>query len=78
PIDSECKCYTCANYTRAYLNHLFRAKEILGSTLATIHNLHFIVNLVDRMRLAINNGDFLEFKKDFLGRYQARGASTDS
>ncbi|MEY3254139.1 MAG: hypothetical protein RJA01_145 [Actinomycetota bacterium] len=78
PIDSECICYTCANYSRAYLNHLFRAKEILGSTLATIHNLHFIVNLVDQMRLSINNGDFLEFKKEFLGRYQARGASTDS
>ncbi len=78
PIDIECKCYTCANYSRAYLNHLFRAKEILGSTLATIHNLHFIVNLVDRMRASINNGDFLEFKKDFLGRYQTRGASTDS
>lgn len=78
PIDSECGCYTCANYSRAYLNHLFRSKEILGSTLATIHNLHFIVNLVDQMRLSINNGDFLEFKKEFLGRYQARGASTDS
>ncbi|MFM1938173.1 MAG: hypothetical protein RLZZ320_1031 [Actinomycetota bacterium] len=78
PIDIECGCYTCANYSRAYINHLFRAKEILGSTLATIHNLHFIVNLVERMRLAINNGDFPEFKKDFLGRYQARGASTDS
>ncbi len=78
PIDSECSCYTCTNYSRAYLNHLFRAKEILGSTLATIHNLHFIVNLVDQMRLSINAGDFPEFKKEFLGRYQARGASTDS
>ena len=44
PIDSECDCYTCKNYSRAYLNHLFRAKEILGPTLATIHNVHFIVN----------------------------------
>jgi queuine tRNA-ribosyltransferase len=78
PIDENCACYTCANYSRAYLNHLFRAKEILGATLATIHNLHFIVNLVDRMRESINNGDFLEFKKEFLGRYQARGASVDS
>lgn len=77
PIDQECNCYTCTNYTRAYLNHLFRAKEILGPTLATIHNLHFIVNLVDRMRFSIENGDFLEFKKDFLGRYQARGISTE-
>ena len=70
PIDSECACYTCKNYTRAYLNHLFRAKEILGPTLATIHNVHFIVNLVERMRLAIESGDFFEFKKEFLGRYK--------
>ena len=70
PIDSECDCYTCKNYSRAYLNHLFRAKEILGPTLATIHNVHFIVNLVERMRLAIEAGDFLEFKNEFLGRYK--------
>jgi queuine tRNA-ribosyltransferase len=70
PIDSECNCYTCRNYSRAYLNHLFRAKEILGPTLATIHNVHFIVNLVERMRLAIEAGDFLDFKSDFLGRYK--------
>lgn len=69
-IDSECTCYTCKNYTRAYLNHLFRAKEILGPTLATIHNVHFIVNLVERMRLAIESGDFFEFKREFLGRYK--------
>ena len=72
PIDQDCTCYTCENYSRAYLNHLFRGKEILGPTLATIHNLHFIVTLVDHMRDAINKGDFLEFKLEFLGRYQAR------
>jgi queuine tRNA-ribosyltransferase len=72
PIDKDCTCYTCTNYSRAYLNHLFRAKEILGPTLATIHNLHFIVTLVDRMREAIDNGNFLDFKLDFLGRYQNR------
>ena len=77
PIDESCNCYTCTNYSRAYLNHLFRAKEILGPTLATIHNLHFIVNLVERMRTAIENGDFPEFKKDFLGRYQARAISAE-
>lgn len=77
PIDEECNCYTCKNYSRAYLNHLFRAKEILGPTLATIHNLHFIVNLVDKMRLSIEAGNFLEFKMDFLGRYQARAVSAD-
>jgi queuine tRNA-ribosyltransferase len=70
PIDSECDCYTCKNYSRAYLNHLFRAKEILGPTLATIHNVHFIVNLVERMRLAIEAGNFVEFKREFLGRYK--------
>ncbi|NCW47528.1 MAG: tRNA guanosine(34) transglycosylase Tgt [Actinobacteria bacterium] len=70
PIDPECDCYTCKNYSRAYLNHLFRAKEILGPTLATIHNVHFIVNLVEQMRLAIEAGDFLEFKNEFLGRYK--------
>lgn len=70
PIDSECDCYTCKNYSRAYLNHLFRAKEILGPTLATIHNVHFIVNLVEQMRLAIEAGNFLEFKNEFLGRYK--------
>jgi queuine tRNA-ribosyltransferase len=72
PIDKDCTCYTCTNYSRAFLNHLFRAKEILGPTLATIHNLHFIVSLVDRMREAIDNGNFLDFKLDFLGRYQNR------
>lgn len=72
PIDEKCACYTCANYTRAYLNHLFRAKEILGSTLATIHNLHFTVSLVDQMRESIHRGDFSDFKADFLGRYLSR------
>jgi queuine tRNA-ribosyltransferase len=72
PIDEECGCYTCKNYSRAYLNHLFRAKEILGSTLATIHNLFFIVNLVEQMRVAINKGEFLDFKNEFLGRYQSK------
>ncbi len=72
PIDNACSCYTCSNFTRAYLNHLFRAKEMLASTLATIHNLAFTVRLVDRMRQAILDGNFREFKTDFLGRYQAK------
>ena len=70
PIDSECACYTCTNYSRAYVNHLFRAKEILGPTLATIHNVHFMVNLVDRMREAIEEGNFAEYKAEFLARYK--------
>jgi len=72
PIDKDCSCYTCSNFTRAYLNHLFRAKEMLASTLATIHNLAFTVRLVDRMRQAILDGNFIEFKTDFLARYQAK------
>lgn len=71
PIDSECSCYTCQNYSRAYINHLFRAKEILGPTLATIHNVYFIVELVEKMRNAIDAGNFAEFKVDFLGRYKS-------
>ena len=69
PIDSECDCYTCVNYTAAYLNHLFRAKEMLASTLATIHNERFIVRLVDQMRNTIESGEFYEFKKEFLGAF---------
>jgi queuine tRNA-ribosyltransferase len=68
-IDEDCSCYTCTNYSRAYLQHLFRAKEMLFSTLLTIHNLHFTVSLVDKMRMCILEGTFFEFKKEFLGRY---------
>jgi len=69
PIDDECDCYTCKNYTRAYLCHLFRGKEMLAGTLATIHNERFIVRLVDQMRQAIIDGTFQEMKKEFMGRY---------
>jgi queuine tRNA-ribosyltransferase len=69
PIDDECDCYTCTHYTRAYLCHLFRGKEMLAGTLATIHNERFIVRLVDQMRQAIIDGTFLEMKKEFMGRY---------
>ncbi len=69
-IDNECSCYTCQYYSRAYLNHLFRAKEILGPTLATIHNVYFIVELVANMRNAIDAGNFAEYKADFLSRYK--------
>jgi queuine tRNA-ribosyltransferase len=70
PIDEDCQCYTCKNYTRAYLAHLFHAKEMLAGTLASVHNLYFLINLVDEMREAIENGRFEELKEDFLGRYQ--------
>ena len=70
PIDDECDCYTCKNYTRAYLCHLFRGKEMLAGTLATIHNERFIVRLVDQMRQALVDGSFQEMKTEFMGRYK--------
>jgi queuine tRNA-ribosyltransferase len=69
PLDADCDCYTCANYTRAYLHHLFKAKEMLAATLATIHNERFTVRLVDDIRASIEAGRFAEFKADFLGRF---------
>ena len=70
PIEKDCECYTCKNYTMAYLSHLFRAKEMLGATLASIHNTYFIVNIVKKMRKGILDGTFLDYKKDFLSRYK--------
>ena len=72
PIEDDCTCYTCQNYTRAYLCHLFRSKEMVASTLATIHNQHFIVGLVAKMRQTIIDGEFFEFKKEFMGRYYGK------
>ncbi|MES2931033.1 MAG: tRNA guanosine(34) transglycosylase Tgt [Patescibacteria group bacterium] len=66
----ECLCYTCKNYTRAYLSHLFRAKEMEAATLASIHNVHFITKLVSDMRQAILDDTFFEFKEEFLGKYK--------
>lgn len=70
PIEADCQCYTCQNYTRAYIAHLFHGKEMLAGTLASIHNLHFLVHLVADMREAILNGTFKDFKQSFLERYK--------
>src|SRR5690606_15283958 len=69
PIDDGCDCYTCAHYTRAYLHHLFKARELLSATLATIHNQRFIIRLVDRIRESIVAGEFDELREHTLGRY---------
>jgi queuine tRNA-ribosyltransferase len=71
PIDPECRCYTCRNYSRAYLRHLDRCKEILGSRLNTIHNLHFYLELMRQLREAISEGRVAAFARDFLARRQA-------
>ncbi len=69
PIESDCECYTCNNFSRAYLSHLFHSKEILASTLASIHNVYFIVTMVKKIRQSILDEKFLEYKKEFLERY---------
>jgi queuine tRNA-ribosyltransferase len=69
PIDEDCSCYTCKNYYRSYLRHLFKANEILGLRLASIHNLHFLIELTKKAREAILNKRFAEYKNNFLSRY---------
>jgi queuine tRNA-ribosyltransferase len=69
PIDQTCDCHTCQHYTRAYLHHLHKSKEMLAATLGTIHNEHFIITLVDRIRASIADGTFADFRDDFLARY---------
>ena len=68
PLD-DCDCYTCTNYTRAYIAHLFRAKEMEAGTLASIHNIYFITHLVANIRQAILDDKFFEFKEKFLHTY---------
>ena len=71
PIDPECGCYTCLNYSRAYLRHLDRCNEILGSRLNTLHNLHFYLGLMRQLREAIEGGRVEAFARDFLARRQS-------
>ena len=66
PIDEECTCYTCRNYSKAYLRHLFKAKEILGARLATWHNIHALHDLMIKIRKSIEEDRFMEFRKDFF------------
>ena len=69
PLDSECDCYTCRNYTRAYIRHLVKTKEILGTRLLSIHNLHFLTKLMERVRIEIEKDNLLEFKNEFYKKY---------
>lgn len=72
PIFDGCDCYTCAHYTRAYIHHLFKADERLSATLASIHNERFIVKMVDDARLAIDSGDYFEYRDEFVGKYYSK------
>jgi len=66
PIDESCTCSTCAQFSRSYLKHLLKSNEILGARLATVHNLHFFLNLMQQMRDAIEQNSFAEFKGKFF------------
>jgi len=67
--DADCDCYVCTNYTRAYLSHLMKAGEMLGAHLCSVHNLHFIVQLTEKIRISILDGTYQQFKANFLGSY---------
>jgi len=70
PLDETCDCYTCQNYSAAYLRHLFRAKELLGLRLASIHNLRFVLSLMERIRAAILERRFGAFRREFMYAYK--------
>ena len=69
PLDAECDCYTCRNYTRAYIRHLIKANEILGVRLLSIHNLKFLTNLMKRVRIEIEHDNLLNFRNEFYKKY---------
>jgi len=73
PIDEECDCVVCQNYSRGYLNHLLRAKELTFFRLASLHNLHYYLSLMKQMRQAIIEQRFSEFKKDFYAKRAQKG-----
>ena len=70
PISDTCDCYTCKHYTKAYLRHLFVAKEGLGGRLLSIHNIRFLVKMMEEIRMAISNETFDEYKEQFLKKYK--------
>ena len=69
PLDPECDCYTCRNYSRAYIRHVFKAGEMMSAMLLSNHNLHFLINMMAGMRKAIEEDRFTEFKKEFYDKY---------
>lgn len=69
PIDPECDCYACKNYSKAYIRHLFKSDEILGARLATTHNLHFLIKLMENIRQAIREDRLLQYREEFYKKY---------
>ncbi len=72
PLDSECQCPTCQNFSRSYIRHLFKAKEMLAMRLAVIHNLYFYNHMMEEIRAALDEGRFHEYKKSRVGRLSIR------
>ena len=68
-LDEECECYTCKNYTRAYIRHLVKSNEILGIRLLSIHNLRFLTKLMERVRIEIENDNLIKFKEEFYKKF---------
>ena len=69
PLDSECDCYCCKNYTKAYLRHLYKCDESFGKRLLSIHNVRFLIHMMEEARIAIKEDRFSEFKKEFLDKF---------
>ncbi|ERJ84107.1 tRNA-guanine transglycosylase [Peptostreptococcaceae bacterium oral taxon 113 str. W5053] len=69
PLDDDCDCYVCQNYSKAYIRHLFNCGEILGARLATIHNIYFLIHLMEQIRQSIKENRFLKFKKEFYNKF---------
>jgi len=74
PIEQGCACPACAEFSRGYIRHLIKAEEILGLRLITLHNLHFYLELMNRMRVAIENASFADFRREFVSNYRTREA----
>lgn len=72
PLDPECGCYMCRNFSRSYTRHLFKANEITAARIASFHNIYFMKNVMDRIREAILNNDFTYLKKEFLNKYNEK------
>ena len=76
PIEENCVCEACREFSRGYIRHLIKAEEILGLRLITLHNLHFYLNLMSRARAEIEQGTFDQFRKAFVAEYKIRDAVT--
>lgn len=70
PIEEDCDCYCCRNFSRAYLRHLVKTNEIFGANLLSVHNLRFLTKMMEEIRAAINNGTFSEYREQFWGNYK--------